>query len=69
MTRFFKTKREIIFFTISIFLLIITILYIVSSVRFLVGEISKAVSSEDLLESREPASFNLEKFEELNLSP
>jgi hypothetical protein len=65
MKKFFKNKREIIFFATSIILLLITILYVFQTVKFLVVRVSGAVSSEDLLRTQEPVTFNLEKFKEI----
>ena len=67
MKRFFKNKREIIFFGVSIILFIVVAFYIFQSVRFLASGITKAVSSEILRAGEKPVSFNLEKFEALNL--
>ena len=69
MKAFFKKRRELIFFSASILLLLIGILYAFQSTRFLVMNISSAVDSEGVRLSQEPIRFELERFEELGLDP
>lgn len=69
MLKSLKAKRELVFLLVSLVLLVITVLYTFQIVRFLVVEVSGAVTSRVLLDNQEPVNFNLEKFEELGLNP
>jgi len=67
MKHFSKSKKEMIFFSISLVFLIILVFYIIQSVRFLVVQVSQNVSPDGLLKNQEPVTFNLGKFRELGL--